>query len=123
MNEDFVIKGLEPIPQDILSNDNIDSNSGYIDEFIISIDTKNVSNIAFDLDKFKNGVDSMSELCGKITALVNVGITPSMALTYLSDTDASKAFMEHNLKVSEINADANVKSAIGAVSQTQKMMV
>lgn len=123
MNEDFVIKGLEPIPQDILSNDNIDSNSGYIDEFIISIDTKNVSNIDFDSTKFKNGVDSMSELCGKITALVNVGITPSMALTYLSDTDASKAFMEHNLKVSEINADANVKSAIGAVSQTQKMMV
>lgn len=123
MNEDFVIKGLESIPQDIISNDNIDSNSGYIDEFIISIDTKSVSNIAFDLDKFKNGVDSMSELCGKITALVNVGITPSMALTYLSDTDASKAFMEHNLKVSEINADANVKSAIGAVSQTQKMMV
>lgn len=123
MNEDFVIKGLEPIPQDILSNDNIDSNSGYIDEFIISIDTKNVSNIDFDSIKFKNGVDSMSELCGKITALVNVGITPSMALTYLSDTDASKAFMEHNLKVSEINADANVKSAIGAVSQTQKMMV
>ena len=123
MNEDFVIKGLEPIPQDMLSNDNIDSNSGYIDEFIISIDTKSVSNIAFDSAKFKNGVDSMSELCGKITALVNVGITPSMALTYLSDTDASKAFMEHNLKVSEINADANVKSAIGAVSQTQKMMV
>ena len=123
MNEDFVIKGLEPIPQDILSNDNIDSNSGYIDEFIISIDTKSVSKIAFDSTKFKNGVDSMSELCGKITALVNVGITPSMALTYLSDTDASKAFMEHNLKVSEINADANVKSAIGAASQTQKMMV
>ena len=123
MNEDFVIKGLESIPQDIISNDNIDSNSGYIDEFIISIDTKSVSNIAFDLDKFKNGVDSMSEICGKITALVNVGITPSMALTYLSDTDASKAFMEHNLRVSEINADANVKSAIGAVSQTQKMMV
>ena len=111
MNEDFIIKGLEPIPQDILSNDNIDSNSGYIDEFIISIDTKNVSNIDFDSTKFKNGVDSMSELCGKITALVNVGITPSMALTYLSDTDASKAFMEHNLEVSEINADANVKTA------------
>ena len=123
MNEDFVIKGLEPISQDILSNDNIDSNSGYIDEFIISIDTEGVSNIAFDSTKFKNGVDSMSELCGKITALVNVGITPSMALTYLSDTDAIKAFMEHNLKVSEINADANIKSAIGAVSQTQKMMV
>jgi hypothetical protein len=57
----------------------------------------------YDTDKFIKGIEEYSELAGKLTALINVGIHPSEALNYIM----SKEINENNIKISEINKSMN----------------
>ena len=98
-------------------------NSDYIMDNTILLRVDNLSSIRFDTDRFKAGIDSMSELAGKITALVNVGITPSSALAYLQEMELNDSLMRSNLEISKINADSNVKSAVGGSVMLQKNMI
>lgn len=95
----------------------------YIEDNIILLDTSDVCDIGYDADAFQRGVDAMSEFCGKITALVNVGLTPSMALSYLAGSEESKNVAAHNLEVSKISANASVESAKYGAGFATKMSV
>jgi hypothetical protein len=55
----------------------------------------------YDVAEFKRGIDEMSYDAGKITALLNAGLSESVVLDYL----LSKETIAHNLKVAEINKD------------------
>ena len=60
-------------------------NIGYLSEYINEINKDNISDIQYDKSKFEKGISKMSKICGMITALVNVGITPDNALAYISE--------------------------------------
>lgn len=109
---------------------NSEEGSKYIEQNIIGLDTSNID-LQFDKKEFKKGVDKLSEICGSVTALVNVGITPDMALQYLSDRELtmknldntyelSKLNTETALKQTQINADATVAQAKYDGISTQK---
>lgn len=75
----------------------------------VSLDTENVSDVTIDRELFKKGVDSVSELCGAISALVNVGIHPNKAMDFLVEKEAAFKAMEHNIEITKIQANANIK--------------
>lgn len=83
----------------------------YIYENIIELNTLDVSELTLDATKFKTGMDSVAELCGAITALVNVGITPSKAMEYLMEKEAAQEAMKHNIEMGNIQANAAIESA------------
>lgn len=91
----------------------------YLDDNLVVLNTSEVSNTSFDGKKFKAGVDSVSELCGAISALVSVGITPSMALTYLSEREGTQVAIEMN----KLNADVAVQTARYTEANLQKSML
>lgn len=89
----------------------VQNDSDYISDTIILLDTDRLSNFSLDEASFKKGIDSVSELCGAITALVNVGITPSKAMEYLIDKAAAREAMAHNIEMANIQAKATVESS------------
>lgn len=99
------------------------SDKDYIEDNVLLLDTGNLSKIVLDKKAFEEGVNEVSKLCGKIVALCNVGITPSMALSYISEKEASDKVGEYNLKISQMNADATVESSKYGMSSVQKMMM
>lgn len=70
-------------------------------------------------DDFERGVKAMSELCGKITALVSAGVSPDKALEYFSALEDNVAVAENNKIIAKINADASVE--VAKVAATQDM--
>lgn len=95
----------------------------YLEEFIQCIDPDNILDAEFDAEAFQRGVNAMSEMCGKITALVNVGLTPTMALSYIAGSEESKQIAAHNLEVSKVSAEASVEAAKYGASFAQKMSI
>lgn len=95
----------------------------YLEEFIQCIDPDNILDVEFDAEAFQRGVNAMSEMCGKITALVNVGLTPTMALSYIAGSEESKQVAAHNLEVSKVSAEASVEAAKYGASFAQKMSI
>lgn len=95
----------------------------YLEEFIQCIDPDNILDVEFDAEAFQRGVNAMSEMCGKITALVNVGLTPTMALSYIAGSEESKQIAAHNLEVSKVSAEASVEAAKYGASFAQKMSI
>lgn len=83
----------------------------FLEDKLIDLDTSIVSECILDKEEFDNGIKKVSALCGAITALVNVGITPSKAMDYLVEKEAAESAMEHNLKMAEIQANAAIQSA------------
>lgn len=99
------------------------SEKDYIEDNVITLDISNISNIVLNRKSFEEGVNEVSKLCGKIAALCNVGITPSMALSYITDNETSEKIREYNLEISRMNADATVESSKYGMSSVQKMMM
>ena len=64
-------------------------NTGYLSEYINEINKDNISDIQYDKSKFEKGISKMSKICGMITALVNVGITPDLYLNKPADYKGS----------------------------------
>lgn len=96
------------------------SDKDYIEDNIILLNSNNLADIEINEDMFRHGVDDMSFLCGQITALVNVGIQPSMALSFICDKYTGDKAAEYNLKISEMNSKANIecsKYGAGVVSK------
>lgn len=92
----------------------------YIPDKICDLNKDNIDRVQFNRDDFILGVNSVSRLCGQITALVNVGITPDMALSYLASVEESDKLAAHNLEVSKISAESGVEMAkYGMVSGTK----
>lgn len=87
-------------------------------EYIKELEIKN-----FDSEKFLKGVHSVSELCGKITALCNVGINPHKALDYLMEVQLSDDVLKNNSDVAKMNADANVEISRMESANAQKNII
>lgn len=61
---------------------------------------------AIDIEAFTRGVEDVSELCGKISALTSVGIEPGQALAYLSNVQDREISYKNNVEIAKIQADA-----------------
>ena len=65
--------------------------------------------VKIDADKFKNGVDSVAEICGKYVALTSVGMDSNSAVDVIMNLlnieynkEVNKQTCENNLQVAEI---------------------
>ena len=106
-----------------LLNDNNLNSSEYIESNIIDLDVDNLKDIVINKSDFNDGVKDMSRLCGQISALCAVGITPSMALSYISEKYASDEVNKYNLKISELNANSNIESSKFGAMSVQKYSI
>lgn len=75
------------------------------------IDTNNLSDCKLNKEAFQKGIDEVSELAGKITALANVGVPPESALEYFASMDAGNMTFKLQSKLSKEANDANIKIA------------
>jgi hypothetical protein len=61
---------------------------------------------AYDADEFAKGIQEYSNLCGKLSALINVGgISGDSALNYLMNHE----ILENAVEIAKINADMNIQ--------------
>lgn len=96
------------------------SDDSYIKENIIIIDKINNGDFSFNKEKFQNGIDCISELCGKITALVNVGLTPTAALNYIASKEDRNDTLGYMLEAAKINSNTVIESSKYESINTQK---
>ena len=87
------------------------SEKDYIEENLCTLSTDNVLDIEIDKEKFKNGVDEVSFLCGAISALVSVGISPNKAMDYIVDKEAVKEAMKHSIEMANIQKDISIETS------------
>lgn len=83
----------------------------YLSENLVELKKIKPGSISINTEKFQDGVDSMSKLCGQISALINIGINPNKAMDYIVDKEASMDMMMHNIKITEISSQAAVNAA------------
>lgn len=114
--------GAEIMPlSGFLADEVAENNEAPILDNVITLNFKNeVKDTSIDVEAFKKGISSVSELCGAITALVNVGINPHKAMDYIVDKEASKEIFENNLAVAKIQGDANISALKSEIASMQK---
>lgn len=83
----------------------------YIKENIFNLNLENLKDSVIDKDRFQFGVNDVSYLCGAISALVSVGITPNKAMDYIIEKEAADAAMKHNLEILNIQKETSVETA------------
>ena len=106
---------------DFLTDEATENNEAPILDNVITLNFKNeTKDVSIDIEAFKKGISSVSELCGAITALVNVGINPHKAMDYIVDKEASKEIFENNLAVAKIQTDANISTLKSEIASMQK---
>jgi hypothetical protein len=71
---------------------------------------------SYDTEKFFKGVEDFSELAGKITALVNVGIHPSEALGYIVGLEGNKCTLE----IAKITKEMNIEMSKNQIINFEK---
>lgn len=103
-----------------IDNESINNGTEYIKENILNISKSDLSKCIYDKKMFQNGINKVSELCGSITALVNVGITPSKAIDYLAEQESTKLMLDNSIELSRIQAEAAIKSSKNEVATFQK---
>lgn len=69
---------------------------------------KETLKVDIDMDAFKKGVSEASNLAGKVAALISVGISGEMALSYFATLAENESVAEANEKVAKITADAQI---------------
>lgn len=67
--------------------------------------------VDFDEERFQQGVNDVSRLCGKIAALSSIGVSPEAALQYFSGIKENQAVAENNLAMARLNAETQVAIA------------
>jgi hypothetical protein len=88
----------------------------YLKDNLIDIDTSTLNKCKFNNKYFQKGIDDISEVCGKISALVNVGINPVVALQFISGIEDYKTA----IKINEMNTKTAVETAKYVDSNIQK---
>lgn len=73
----------------------------------------------YDSEKFFKGIDDASYMAGFITALANTGIPSIEVLAYLIQKDT----IEMNLKMAEINKEANIAVSKNTVLVQEKNQI
>lgn len=66
---------------------------------------------ALDVESFDAGVAEFSKLCGKIAALMMVGVEPTQALAYISECEDRDITFQNNMKVAKMQTDAQIEAA------------
>lgn len=66
---------------------------------------------AVDMDEFSNGVKEYSRICGKMSALISMGVDPIHALAYISECDDRDVTYKNNLEIAKIQSDTQVSVA------------
>lgn len=79
----------------------------------IQMEIDNLCEIHFDEKEFQKGIKEISKVCGVITGLINVGISPNNALDYV----INKETIEHNQKLNKDTINGNKE--IAQVQQVQ----
>lgn len=88
---------------------------------IIEIDKSNLKKLNYNISEFQKGIDSMSDICGKITALVNTGVSPDAALNYITEITINKEASDMNIEISKINANSNIEASKHASNFMSRM--
>jgi len=73
----------------------------------------------YDIDKFQSGVDSVTEMCGAITALQNTGIKTELAVEILMNFKA----MEAELKAMDVSSKMNIEVSKNQGIQIEKQQI
>lgn len=81
---------------------------------IIQLNVDNLVDTEFNEEEFQQGLKDISKVCGMITGLINVGLPPELALTYILNS-------ENNIKEMDM-VKIQAKSTI-EISKNQKMML
>jgi hypothetical protein len=79
----------------------------YIPMNISNLCKDNTMDIQYDESKFKDGVNDYSYIAGALTALLNTGLSPELAVQYILAQDEIK----QNIKMTKINTESNEKVA------------
>lgn len=64
--------------------------------------------IEFDADNFAKGVNSASELCGKLAALMSVGIEGETALNYLLERELNIRAMKTQVELARMGVPSQL---------------
>lgn len=91
-----------------------------IDNIVKFKNNDNLAKCNIDIDLFQKGINSVSEMCGIISALVNIGINPHKALDYIVDKNSTELMINNNTEIAKINAEASVKSSKYELANLQK---
>lgn len=105
----------------LMAEEEANSNEAPILDNVINLNfAESTKGVAVDIEAFQKGISSVSELCGAITALVNVGINPHKAMDYLVDKEASKEIFAHNIEIAKIQSDSTISTLKSEVTNIQK---
>lgn len=75
------------------------------------MDTSNINTVKYNRHNFEKGVAEMSEIAGKITALVNAGLSPSEAIEYIGATEANSMTYKLQTTLSKESNDTSIAVA------------
>ena len=78
---------------------------------ITLMDTSNINTVKYNRHNFEKGVAEMSEIAGKITALVNAGLSPSEAIEYIGATEANSMTYKLQTALSKESNDTSIAVA------------
>lgn len=79
----------------------------------VEIDLDNVNGSSLDKKQFKNGIESVSYICGQYSALRGVGVDGSSCV----DIIVSLLSSEHNIEMQRMTCDNNIE--ISKIQQVQ----
>ncbi len=85
----------------------------------LTLDTSNVEDIQIHDELFYEGVCDVSDICGSITALVSVGLTPAEALDYILNREN----IAYNLRATQMNNETSIKIAQINAVQAEKTTI
>lgn len=108
-NHEDELQFSDELTNDSLDGETLDGNIFYDYKQIELGNIDNLSNINIDLEEFNNGVKSVSDICGKIVALSNVGIPPVVALEFISNRMDIDSTVDSNEKITELNNKASIE--------------
>lgn len=98
--------------------------NAYLSENLININIDDsFKKCKLNLEKFQEGVEEVSKLCGGIVALYNVGINPHKAMDYLTDKEATVFISNNSIKMAEINSKATIESSKQQGINIEKQMI
>lgn len=82
---------------------------------VIELDCEDLYKESIDVENFRDGIEDYSFVCGAITALCNVGLTPTEAIEFISNRET----IEHNIKVTEMSAKASIEASKNALIRNE----
>ena len=87
-------------------------------EYFLPMDLDNLEGVKFDKKAFQKGISDISEVCGKICALTNVGVSMQDALSYMINESTIKHNLVNQKMINENNIDIAKIQVVKVDSQT-----